>query len=171
MFRFDLTADVRPLFNWNVKQVNIYLSAEYTTKQNTVNQVVIWDTTIGRWELTENPSKIGKMELAWKRSNIFHDVKDLIFGKQIRKLDKVLPKPVYHKNGVIEMKNQPNKYVLADDGNSLRGNEVTFRLNWQITPRVGFLFDQDQLVGSYELPQRYKSLDPDSRWAYRTTDE
>jgi hypothetical protein len=34
---FDLHADLSPLFNWNVKQLFLYLTAEYTTPQNEVN--------------------------------------------------------------------------------------------------------------------------------------
>jgi signal peptidase complex subunit 3 len=33
-FNFDLEADLAPLFNWNVKQLFLYLTAEYETKQN-----------------------------------------------------------------------------------------------------------------------------------------
>ena len=31
---FDLNVDLGPLFNWNVKQLFLYLTAEYETKQN-----------------------------------------------------------------------------------------------------------------------------------------
>jgi signal peptidase complex subunit 3 len=47
---FDLSADLTPLFNWNVKQLFVYLTAEYTTSQNKLNQVVIWDKIIRRGE-------------------------------------------------------------------------------------------------------------------------
>ena len=39
-----------PLFNWNVKQLFLYLSAEYETEKNQVNQVVLWDKIIQRGE-------------------------------------------------------------------------------------------------------------------------
>ena len=47
---FDLQADLTPLFNWNVKQLFLYLTAEYETKNNVVNQVVLWDKIIQRGE-------------------------------------------------------------------------------------------------------------------------
>ncbi len=47
---FDLQADLTPLFNWNVKQLFLYLSAEYSTPRNSVNQVVVWDKIIQRGE-------------------------------------------------------------------------------------------------------------------------
>lgn len=45
---FDLQADLTPLFNWNVKQLFIYMIAEYETQSNAVNQVVLWDKIIRR---------------------------------------------------------------------------------------------------------------------------
>jgi signal peptidase complex subunit 3 len=47
---FDLQADLTPLFNWNVKQLFLYLTAEYETPNNIVNQVVLWDKIIQRGE-------------------------------------------------------------------------------------------------------------------------
>ncbi|NXU60413.1 SPCS3 peptidase, partial [Horornis vulcanius] len=47
---FDITADIlngknglQTIFDWNVKQLFLYLSAEYSTKNNALNQVVLWD--------------------------------------------------------------------------------------------------------------------------------
>lgn len=45
---FDLQGDFKPLFNWNTKQLFLYLTAEYPTKSNTFNQVVVWDKIILR---------------------------------------------------------------------------------------------------------------------------
>ena len=43
---FDLEADLTPLFNWNVKQLFLYLTAEYKTRNNALNQVVLWDKIV-----------------------------------------------------------------------------------------------------------------------------
>ncbi|NXU49833.1 SPCS3 peptidase, partial [Turnix velox] len=46
---FDISADILhgekmvSIFDWNVKQLFLYLSAEYSTKNNALNQVVLWD--------------------------------------------------------------------------------------------------------------------------------
>lgn len=45
---FDIQADLTPLFNWNTKQLFLYLIAEYQTKNNVLNQVVLWDKIIER---------------------------------------------------------------------------------------------------------------------------
>ncbi|XP_061628598.1 signal peptidase complex subunit 3-like [Phyllopteryx taeniolatus] len=47
---FDLAVDLQPMFNWNVKQLFLYLTAEYTTKKNALNQVVLWDKMLLRGE-------------------------------------------------------------------------------------------------------------------------
>ncbi|XP_017320140.1 signal peptidase complex subunit 3 [Ictalurus punctatus] len=49
---FDLSADLRPIFDWNVKQLFLYLSAEYATKSNVLNQVVLWDKIVQRGQNT-----------------------------------------------------------------------------------------------------------------------
>ena len=36
---FDLQADLTPLFNWNAKQLFVFLTAEYETVDNKLNQV------------------------------------------------------------------------------------------------------------------------------------
>ncbi|EUB63593.1 Signal peptidase complex subunit 3 [Echinococcus granulosus] len=48
--RIDIKANVEPLFNWNVKQLFIFLAAEYKTPSNSVNQVALWDKIIRRGE-------------------------------------------------------------------------------------------------------------------------
>ena len=46
IFYFDLDADLSPVFNWNVKQLFVYVTAEYKSKTNELNQVVIWDKIV-----------------------------------------------------------------------------------------------------------------------------
>ncbi|XP_058235373.1 signal peptidase complex subunit 3 [Hemibagrus wyckioides] len=50
---FDLSADLKPIFDWNVKELFLYLSAEYSTKSNALNQVVLWDKIVKRGENTK----------------------------------------------------------------------------------------------------------------------
>ncbi|CAD7080983.1 unnamed protein product [Hermetia illucens] len=47
---FDLQTNLTDLFNWNVKQLFLYLTAEYETKSNKLNQVVLWDKIVLRGE-------------------------------------------------------------------------------------------------------------------------
>ncbi|PWN47615.1 signal peptidase 22 kDa subunit [Violaceomyces palustris] len=48
--RFDVDVDLSSLFNWNTKQVFVYLSAEYDSKDHELNQAVIWDRIVRRKE-------------------------------------------------------------------------------------------------------------------------
>jgi len=43
---FSMRVDLEPLFNWNVKQLFLYLTAEYKTDMNAINQVVLWDKIV-----------------------------------------------------------------------------------------------------------------------------
>lgn len=45
---FDIKTDLTPLFNWNMKQLFIYLTAEYQTEANDINQIVLWDKIVLR---------------------------------------------------------------------------------------------------------------------------
>jgi len=47
---WDLKANLTHLFNWNVKQLFLYLTAEYETADNKLNQVFLWDKIIQRGE-------------------------------------------------------------------------------------------------------------------------
>ncbi len=47
---FDLEADLRGVFNWNVKQLFVYVTARYATGANKFNEVVIWDRVVNRTE-------------------------------------------------------------------------------------------------------------------------
>ena len=44
--QFDLAADLTPLFNWNTKQVFVYLTAEYDGANTAMNKVTFWDKII-----------------------------------------------------------------------------------------------------------------------------
>lgn len=43
---FDLDADLSSVFNWNVKQLFVYVVAEYSSPRNALNRVVIWDKIV-----------------------------------------------------------------------------------------------------------------------------
>ncbi|TDH72023.1 hypothetical protein CCR75_001245 [Bremia lactucae] len=43
---FNLDADLSSVFNWNVKQLFVYVMADFESASNVRNQVVIWDTIV-----------------------------------------------------------------------------------------------------------------------------
>ena len=59
---FDVKADLTTVFNWNVKQLFLFVVCEYETRTNTLNQVVIWDKIVteeenAKFDLTGVPNK------------------------------------------------------------------------------------------------------------------
>lgn len=50
---FDLDADLSSVFNWNVKQLFVYVVAEYDSPSNARNRVVVWDKIVQTKEHAE----------------------------------------------------------------------------------------------------------------------
>mmetsp|Transcript_14407 Transcript_14407/g.21896 ORF Transcript_14407/g.21896 Transcript_14407/m.21896 type:complete len:176 (-) Transcript_14407:67-594(-) len=46
LFSLDIDANLTSLFNWNVKQLFVWVCAEYRTRTYEKNQVILWDTII-----------------------------------------------------------------------------------------------------------------------------
>ncbi|GAB5034928.1 signal peptidase complex subunit partial [Nannochloropsis oceanica] len=46
LFNFDLKADLTPAFDWNIKQLFVFLVVEYESKKNVLSQVVVWDRIV-----------------------------------------------------------------------------------------------------------------------------
>lgn len=54
LMTFDLEADMRPAFNWNVKQLFVYVLAEYKSEKNSLNQIVVWDKIVESENMEED---------------------------------------------------------------------------------------------------------------------
>lgn len=50
LVQFNLDANFEDCFDWNVKQLFLYLTANYKTSDNIINQVVLWDHVLNRGE-------------------------------------------------------------------------------------------------------------------------
>ena len=50
LVQFNLDGHFEDCFDWNVKQLFIYLTANYRTESNILNQVVLWDYILNRGE-------------------------------------------------------------------------------------------------------------------------
>jgi len=46
LFKFNLKADFRPAFHWNLKQLFVFVVAEYESPNKPINQVIVWDKII-----------------------------------------------------------------------------------------------------------------------------
>jgi signal peptidase complex subunit 3 len=46
LLSFDINADLTPAFHWNIKQLFVFVVAEYESTLNPLNQVIIWDKIV-----------------------------------------------------------------------------------------------------------------------------
>ena len=113
LLSFDLHADMTPAFHWNIKQLFVYVVAQYSTEAKVLNQVVIWD------KIVENSDA-----------------------------DKV-----------INEQNIFVKYALVDQGDGLRGKDVSLQLMWDHMPVTGLSHMGEQPMDtttSFSLPTEYQ---------------
>ncbi|KAJ7065038.1 signal peptidase 22 kDa subunit [Mycena amicta] len=69
---FEIDSDLSPLFNWNTKQLFLYLDAEYTNAKGVKNAVVIWDSIVRRKE-DANIQVKGRQKYHFKDVSGFRD--------------------------------------------------------------------------------------------------
>ena len=67
LFSIDLSADFTPAFHWNVKQLFVFVVAEFATPENPLNQVVLWDRIM---EASEDVKKVDVKDAVIKYSLI-----------------------------------------------------------------------------------------------------
>ncbi|KAF3940741.1 hypothetical protein ABW19_dt0205454 [Dactylella cylindrospora] len=67
--KFDLDADLESLFNWNTKQVFLYITASYGGDRYPTNEAVIWDKILP----SSAPSKKLQLKNIKSKYNI-HDI-------------------------------------------------------------------------------------------------
>lgn len=76
---FDLGADLEPLFDWNTKQLFVYLVATYSSPKFSSNEVVIWHKILkskseGLLRLNNLKSMVQDYQFFDRGSNSFEDV-------------------------------------------------------------------------------------------------
>ncbi|BCS27628.1 signal peptidase complex subunit SPC3 [Aspergillus puulaauensis] len=139
--RFDLDADLSPLFNWNTKQLFVYVYAAYSSSDDPSatpqSQSIIWDTII---EAPESPYSFqnlrerflptgGKSSAARKSSNKNKKNSN-------SKTKKAEPTP-----GVLRIRDQKSKYQISDiTGKMAERSNVTLAVGWNVQPWVGALW-------------------------------
>jgi len=69
---FDVEFDTRPLWNWNTKQLYMYLTAEYQTENNDINEVTVWDKIIHRHTYQKRISQVASFK-KYKNKYYFFD--------------------------------------------------------------------------------------------------
>ncbi|SMQ53517.1 unnamed protein product [Zymoseptoria tritici ST99CH_3D7] len=137
---FDLSTDLTTLFNWNTKQIFLYITASYPASHKSTStdpipdsEVVIWDAIIPADSAPSHPntyihptikpaaSKDKKKQPKPKRSD----------GK---------PYPAGASPGIVRLSDQKPKYQITDvSGKIAERTNATLTLHWNVQPWVGLL--------------------------------
>ncbi|KAB8234738.1 signal peptidase complex subunit SPC3 [Aspergillus alliaceus] len=132
--RFDLDADLSSLFNWNTKQLFVYVYASYSSSDNESSLLpqsdsIIWDTIIPAPESPYSFAALQERFFPAKTSS-----KRTAGAKKAIKKDKAAP-------GVLRLRNQRAKYQIGDiTGKMAERNNVTLSVGWNVQPWVGALW-------------------------------
>lgn len=78
---FDVEADLRSVWNWNVKQLFVYVKATYATEKYPRNEVVVWDKIVQTKEAS-------KFRIAVSKSK--YPLRDIGFGLRNAKVNLTL---------------------------------------------------------------------------------
>ncbi|KAE8380797.1 signal peptidase subunit-domain-containing protein [Aspergillus bertholletiae] len=132
--RFDLDADLSSLFNWNTKQLFVYVYASYSSsnKESTLlpqTESIIWDTIISAPESPYSFNALSERFFPSKSSS-----KRTTGSKKSTKKDKAAP-------GILRLRNQRAKYQISDiTGKMAERSNVTLSVGWNVQPWVGALW-------------------------------
>lgn len=136
---FDLTTDLTSLFNWNTKQLFVWISATYPSSSPATipdSESVIWDAII--------PAS----NAPWHQNTYIHPAKNRPSKKS--KLGK--PYPPGGSPGIIRLEGQKPKYQITDiSGKMAERENATLTLHWNVQPWVGLLtWTNTQTYGRWE---------------------
>lgn len=131
--KFDLSADLTSLFNWNTKQLFVWITATYPSKSpsSPPSQAIIWDVIINS-ESQKNPSTPFTLY-----SYLTTPSKP---PPKTRRPSKKKQPEIELAPGLIKLKNSKPKYQITDISGQLAGtSNVTLELGWNVQPWVGAL--------------------------------
>ncbi|KAL1970794.1 hypothetical protein VTN77DRAFT_2628 [Rasamsonia byssochlamydoides] len=141
--RFDLDADFSPLFNWNTKQLFVYVLASYPPSSRASNithnsEAIIWDTII--------PAPESPYSVAALKERFFPSSSKTSRGTSKKSNNKNNKKTQQSKKdatppGVLHLRNQKPKYQITDISGKIAEREnVTLLVGWNVQPWVGALW-------------------------------
>jgi hypothetical protein len=157
-----LDADLRSVFSWNTKQLFVYLQAEYSTPQNHLNEVVLWDQIVQRKEeahvavglavcragsagqdfgqragVLQAPAPRAGAGLLWKLPGCSRHRHSSV-TRQAQRASVQLAgwsQPRLHRP--LQVRNLRQKYPFIDQGKNLRSRALNLTLVWNVMPKVG----------------------------------
>ncbi|KAH9882492.1 hypothetical protein J1614_000728 [Plenodomus biglobosus] len=132
--RFDLDTDLTSLYNWNTKQVFLYIKAVYPSLSpaSPPSEAIIWDAILASpsapWHTNHytHPPPKGSTKLPKKSKK----------AMAAAKLKAESPYPV----GELHLSNQRPKYQITDiSGKLANRTDAVLELGWNVQPWVGAL--------------------------------
>lgn len=148
--RFDLDADLSPLFNWNTKQLFVYVYATYSSSDDSststrASEAVIWDAIIPApvspysWEVLKEKA------LDYIPAPVLAKISPTSVKKSGKRAKTQTKKKTSASKeaepGVLRLKGQKAKYQISDITGRLAEREnVTLSVGWNVQPWVGALF-------------------------------
>ncbi|ROW11703.1 hypothetical protein VPNG_05573 [Cytospora leucostoma] len=140
IIKFSLEADLSSLFNWNTKQVFVYVTAEWpadgsSDSNNATNQAVIWD------QIITSPSSDHLANLG---------------PATLRRLKKsAAGKAIDPSRGKLSIKNQRPKYQITHPSSRIAETDgVQLKLHYNVQPWVGALtWNHDRDYGLWKALQ------------------
>ncbi|KAJ9298674.1 hypothetical protein DTO271G3_3641 [Paecilomyces variotii] len=133
---FDLDADLSPLFNWNTKQLFVYVHASYPSSSDALatSESIIWDKIIPAPESPYSPSALKERFFPAKSTSKSKSRRQSSSTKQTQKKGEGKP-------GVLKLRNQKPKYQITDiTGKMAERQNVTLTVGWNVQPWVGALW-------------------------------
>ncbi|PGH27127.1 hypothetical protein AJ80_01083 [Polytolypa hystricis UAMH7299] len=141
--RFDLDADLSSLFNWNTKQLFVYVLASYPSSSpssspsstspasNTTTESIIWDTII--------PAPVSPYSLESLMTRFFPSFSSSSSGiPKSSKSNKSNKKKPAAPVGVLRLRDQKPKYQITDITGTLTLREgASLVLGWNVQPWIG----------------------------------
>ncbi|RAL09182.1 signal peptidase complex subunit SPC3 [Aspergillus homomorphus CBS 101889] len=158
--RFDLDADLTPLFNWNTKQLFVYVYASYpsdspsssstSTNSSSNSASIIWDTII--------PAPESAYSFDALRERFFPSKPQSKSSGRKSSAKKTPPKvkakaTAKSAPGILRLRDQKPKYQIGDvSGRMAERSNVTLSVGWNVQPWVGALW---WAPGSGSLPRTH----------------
>lgn len=104
LVQFNMDADFEDCFDWNVKQLFIYLTANYQTQENKLNQIVLWDYVLNRGE---------KGQLKLRNQNPEYYMWDDGFGLKGNNITLTLSMNIIPNSGFLQTANSPTTHTFT----------------------------------------------------------
>nr|POE87511.1 signal peptidase complex subunit spc3 [Quercus suber] len=149
--KFDLDADLTSLFNWNTKQVFLYITASYPSASGNSStppsEAVIWDAIIPSALAPRHPNTYIHPD---KKSTAKSKSKSKSRSKNKSAAGKAYPAGT--SPGIVRLDAQKPKYQITDiTGKIAERPDAVLTLHWNVQPWVGALvWDNRQTVGLWK---------------------